>query len=79
MEKGLAEVLIGYRVDELVGPTVVLSAGGILSEVYGDAAVRIAPVSHTTALEMIEEVKGLAPSVVTAECQRAIYVRLPMP
>ena len=61
MEKGLAEVLIGYRVDELVGPTVVLSAGGILSEVYGDAAVRIAPVSHTTALEMIEEVKGLAP------------------
>ena len=61
MEKGLAEVLIGYRVDELVGPTVVLSAGGVLSEVYGDAAVRMAPVSHATAYDMIDEVKGLAP------------------
>jgi len=61
MEKGLAEVLVGYRFDELVGPTVVLSSGGVLSEVYGDAAVRMAPVNHATALGMIEDVKGLAP------------------
>lgn len=61
MEKGLAEVLVGYRLDELVGPTVVLSAGGVLAEVYGDAAVRLAPVNKATAFEMIEEVKGLAP------------------
>jgi acyl-CoA synthetase (NDP forming) len=61
MQKGLSEVLIGYRLDSLVGPTVVLSAGGILSEVYGDASVRLAPATHETAREMIEEVKGLAP------------------
>ena len=38
-----------------------LGTGGILSEVYGDVAIRIAPVSKATAREMIEEVKGLAP------------------
>lgn len=61
MESGLAEALIGYRLDTLVGPTVVLGAGGVLSEVYGDIAVRIAPVSKAVAREMIAEVKGLAP------------------
>lgn len=61
MESGLAEALVGYRVDSLVGPTIVLGAGGVLSEVYGDVAVRIAPVGKEIAREMIEEVKGLAP------------------
>ena len=61
MERGLAEVLLGYRVDSLVGPTVVLGAGGVLSEIYGDVAIRIAPVSVETAREMIDEVDGLAP------------------
>lgn len=61
MERGLAEVLVGYRLDELVGPTVVLSAGGVLAEIYGDAAVRLAPVNRATAFEMINEVRGLAP------------------
>ena len=32
-----------------------------LAEIYRDAALRIAPVDAATALEMIEEVKGLAP------------------
>ncbi|HAT36011.1 MAG TPA: CoA-binding protein [Rhodospirillaceae bacterium] len=61
MEAGLAEVLIGYRVDDIVGPTIVIGTGGILSEIYSDAAVRLAPVNKRTALEMIKEVKGLAP------------------
>lgn len=61
MERGLGEVLLGYRLDQLVGPTVVLGTGGILSEVYGDVAIRIAPVSKETARDMIDEVKGLAP------------------
>jgi len=61
MESGLAEALVGYRVDSLVGPTVVLGAGGVLSEVYGDIAVRIAPITKAIAREMIEAVKGLAP------------------
>jgi acyl-CoA synthetase (NDP forming) len=61
METGLGEVLLGYRRDPLIGPTVVLGTGGILSEVYGDVAIRVAPVSKDTARSMIEEVKGLAP------------------
>src|SRR3546814_16939779 len=61
MEKGLAEVLIGYRVDPLVGPIVVLGVGGVLSEIYRDVALRLAPVSAETARDMIAEVRGLAP------------------
>ncbi len=61
MTQGLAEVLLGYRVDPEVGPLVVLGVGGIMAEVYGDVAVRIAPVDEVTARAMIDEVKGLAP------------------
>ena len=60
MESGLAEVLLGYRVDSLVGPTVVLGMGGVLAEIYKDASLRLAPVGLTEAHEMIEEVSGLA-------------------
>ncbi len=60
MESGLAEVLIGYRVDDIVGPTIVVGSGGVMSEIYSDAAVRMAPVSKKTARQMIKEVKGLA-------------------
>ena len=60
MESGLAEVLLGYRVDSLVGPTVVLGMGGVLAEIYKDASLRLAPIGLTEAREMIEEVSGLA-------------------
>lgn len=60
MERGLAEVLLGYRRDIHVGPLVTLAAGGILAEIYDDSAVRIAPVDEAIAREMIEEVKSLA-------------------
>lgn len=61
MERGLGEVLVGYRRDPQVGPTVTLGAGGILTEIYRDFAVRLAPVSLATAREMIDQVRGLAP------------------
>lgn len=60
MEAGLTEVLLGYRVDSLVGATVVLGMGGVLAEIYKDASVRLAPVTLEEAHEMIEEVSGLA-------------------
>lgn len=60
MEKGLAEVILGFRRDPQVGPVVVLGAGGVLAEIYKDIAIRIAPVSLATAQAMIEEVRGLA-------------------
>jgi acyl-CoA synthetase (NDP forming) len=60
MEKGLVEVILGYKHDPQVGPMVVLGIGGVLAEVYCDIALRLAPVSPEEARQMIEEVKGLA-------------------
>jgi succinyl-CoA synthetase beta subunit len=60
MERGLAEVILGFRRDPLVGPTVTVGLGGVLAEIYKDAATRLAPVDENEAGGMIEEVKGLA-------------------
>jgi acyl-CoA synthetase (NDP forming) len=60
MEKGLAEVILGYKRDPQVGPVVVLGVGGVLAEVYRDFALRLAPVTVEEAGRMIQEVKGLA-------------------
>ena len=60
MESGLAEAIVGYRHDPLVGPIVLVGAGGMLAEIYRDYALRLAPVSEAEAEAMIAEVKGLA-------------------
>lgn len=60
MERGLAEVIVGFKRDPQVGPLVVIGVGGVLAEIYKDFAMRLAPVTPATALQMIEEVKGLA-------------------
>ena len=60
MEQGLAEAIIGYRDDPVVGPLVMVGAGGILAELYNDVVLRLAPVDEAGALEMIGQVKGLA-------------------
>ena len=59
MEKGLTEIILGYRVDELVGPIVMIGSGGIMSEIFDDKSIRIAPVEISDAMEMIKEVKSL--------------------
>ncbi len=60
MERGLAEVILGFRRDPLVGPTITVGLGGVLAEIYKDAATRLAPVDEVEARQMIDEVKGLA-------------------
>jgi acetate---CoA ligase (ADP-forming) len=60
MERGLAEVILGFRRDPLVGPTITVGLGGVLAEIYRDAATRLAPVDEAEARRMIDEVKGLA-------------------
>ena len=59
-QRGLAEVILGFRRDPEVGPIVVLGSGGILAELYKDIAVRMAPVGLDDARAMIDEVTGLA-------------------
>ena len=60
MQSGLAEAIVGYRDDPVVGPVVLVGAGGVMTEIYRDYALRMAPVSEKEAGEMIEQVKGLA-------------------
>jgi acyl-CoA synthetase (NDP forming) len=59
MAKGIGEVLIGYRVDPQVGPIVMVASGGVLTEIYRDRSLRLAPVDLDTARQMIAEVKSM--------------------
>ena len=59
MEAGLVEAIVGYRDDPVVGPLVLVGAGGVLAELYRDVAIRRAPVSQAEAKAMIAEVRGL--------------------
>ncbi len=59
MVAGLGEVLIGYRIDPDVGPTVMLAAGGVLAEILRDRSLRLAPVDLAEAKAMIGEVAAL--------------------
>ena len=61
MQRGLSEVLLGFRRDPQVGPVVLVGAGGVAAELCGSPAIRLAPVSVATAAEMIGEVPALAP------------------
>ena len=56
MEDRLLELIVGYRRDPAVGPSIMLGAGGITAELVKDFSVRVAPVDEATAWEMIEEV-----------------------
>jgi len=59
MAPSLGEVLVGYRLDAQLGPIVLLAAGGVLTEIYRDRSVRLAPVDLDTARAMIAEVRAL--------------------
>ena len=58
-QKGLGEVLIGYRHDAVVGPVVVLGIGGIEAELNPQVALRPAPICLEDAQTMIAEVPSL--------------------
>ncbi len=59
MVRSIAEILVGGRVEPDFGPVVVVGGGGVLVEVYQDAAVRLAPVSETMALEMLAGTRAM--------------------
>jgi acetate---CoA ligase (ADP-forming) len=57
MAEGIGEVLVGYRRDRGVGPVVIVAAGGVMTEVYRDRSVRLAPVTQPEAIQMIGELR----------------------
>ncbi len=60
MAAGIAEAIVGYRDDPMVGPIVLVGLGGQLAEIYRDTALECAPVNEAQAHAMIEKVKGFA-------------------
>ncbi len=60
MQSGIAEVIVGFRRDRDAGPLVMVGVGGILAELGGGHAVRLAPVTLEAAREMIAEVRAFA-------------------
>ena len=60
MIEGGIEMIIGARIDPVFGPVVLAGLGGVFVEVLKDVSFRAAPISQTTAMEMLEELKGVA-------------------
>ena len=60
MAGGLAEAIVGYKHDPMIGPLVLVGMGGKLAEIYRDTALACAPVTEEQALAMIGRVKGFA-------------------
>lgn len=58
MEVGRVEVIVGMTHDPTFGPTVMLGAGGIYTEVYRDVTFRVVPFGRTDAEEMLGEIKA---------------------
>ena len=55
---GGIEVIVGGRVDPVVGPLVVVGSGGVLVELVRDSVTALAPVSRDEARAMIRRLKG---------------------
>ena len=52
------EVILGVLRDSDFGPVLVFGSGGILVEILEDSSLRLPPLSHEEALEMIHETRG---------------------
>jgi acetyltransferase len=52
------ETIIGARIDNTFGPTVMFGLGGIYVEVLKDVAFRAVPVKRSDAIEMIQQIRS---------------------
>ncbi|MCF8111355.1 MAG: acetate--CoA ligase family protein [Desulfobacteraceae bacterium] len=52
------EVIVGMKNDPIFGPSIILGLGGIFVEVFKEMVCKIAPLTKSTAHEMVEEFKG---------------------
>jgi acyl-CoA synthetase (NDP forming) len=52
------EVIVGARVDPVVGPLLLVGSGGVLVELVQDSVAALAPVSQAQALAMLRRLKG---------------------
>jgi acyl-CoA synthetase (NDP forming) len=54
MVVGGVELIIGFTRDPQIGPAILVGAGGIAAELYGDSVVRLPPLTPADAREMVE-------------------------
>ena len=54
------QLIIGGKLDEQFGPTILFGLGGIFVETLKDVSVRICPITRQDAKEMYGEIKGYA-------------------
>ena len=54
------EMFVGGLQDPAFGPVVFCGSGGVLVELFGDAACRLCPMSDRDAAEMLDDVRGVA-------------------
>jgi acyl-CoA synthetase (NDP forming) len=52
------EIMVGGRVDPLLGPLILVGLGGIFVELLKDSAVELAPVTKSEALGMLARLRG---------------------
>jgi acetyltransferase len=52
------EVFVGAKQDPVFGPVILVGLGGVYVEVFGDVALRVAPVSAAEARKMFAEIRG---------------------
>lgn len=57
LPKGV-ELVLGSRLDPVFGPLLMVGMGGVMVEVLNDVAVRLPPVDHEEALEMLQGLRG---------------------
>lgn len=53
----VVEVLVGAQRDPAFGPVVTVGAGGAFAELLRDTAMELAPLDHTTAIEMLRRLR----------------------
>ena len=55
-----SEMFVGGLQDPAFGPVIFCGSGGVLVELFGDAACRLCPISDRDAVEMLNDIRGVA-------------------
>jgi acyl-CoA synthetase (NDP forming) len=54
------EMILGFHNDAQLGPVILLGMGGVAAELFRDTSLRLAPISRSDALAMVNELKASA-------------------
>jgi acetate---CoA ligase (ADP-forming) subunit beta len=58
MIRGNRELMAGLKRDDQFGPCVVFGIGGVLTEIWEDVSIRVAPISTLDAMDMMTHIRG---------------------